>query len=90
VYIPNAFTPNGDGQNDEWRLVTSAGLEIDQFAVYNRWGEQVWHTENQRVAWDGKRNGGDVETGTYFYLLRYKCMADGKKYVKKGDVMVLR
>ena len=90
VYIPNAFTPNGDGQNDEWRLVTSAGLEIDQFAAYNRWGEQVWHTENQRVAWDGKRNGGDVETGTYFYLLRYKCMADGKKYVKKGDVMVLR
>ena len=90
VYIPNAFTPNGDGQNDEWRLVTSAGLEIDQFAVYNRWGEQVWHTENQRLAWDGKRNGGDVETGTYFYLLRYKCMNDGKKYVKKGDVTVLR
>lgn len=90
VYIPNAFTPNNDGQNDEWRMVTSTGLIVDQFAVYNRWGEQIWHTSNQRGVWDGKRNGGDVESGTYFYLLRYECLSDGKKYVKKGDVTVLR
>jgi gliding motility-associated-like protein len=90
IFIPNAFTPNGDFENDTWRLVTTAGLEIEQFAVYNRWGERVWHTWQQQDEWDGKRNGADVSTGTYFYLLKYKCLSDGKMYLKKGDVTVLR
>jgi len=90
IYIPNAFTPNGDGNNDEWKLVTSTGLSIDQFAVFNRWGEKIWYSTDQRTSWDGRRNGTLVETGTYFYLLRYKCLTDGKNYIKKGDVMVLK
>ncbi|HOZ52968.1 MAG TPA: gliding motility-associated C-terminal domain-containing protein, partial [Chitinophagaceae bacterium] len=90
VYIPNAFTPNSDGENDQWKLVTSTGLNIEQFAVFNRWGEKVWFTRDQRSSWDGKQNGADVQVGTYFYLLRYRCLTDGKMYVKKGDITVLR
>lgn len=90
IYLPNAFTPNGDGQNDEWKAITTAALDIDLFAVYNRWGEQVWHTKNQRESWDGTRNGKTLETGTYFYTLRYTCLTDGKKYSKKGDLIMLR
>lgn len=90
IYLPNAFTPNGDGQNDEWKAITTAAMDIDLFAVYNRWGEQVWHTKNQRESWDGTRNGKLLETGAYFYILRYTCLTDGKKYSKKGDITILR
>jgi gliding motility-associated-like protein len=89
VYIPNAFTPNGDGHNDEWKLVSSTGLSIDQFAVYNRWGDMIWHTRDQHDSWNGKRNGIDIEVGTYFYILRYQCLSDGKHYQRKGDVTIL-
>jgi gliding motility-associated-like protein len=89
VYAPNAFTPNGDGQNDVWKLITSSGLTIQQFAVYNRWGEKVWSGSDQRNAWNGTFNGQPVPVGAYFYVLRYTCLSDGKSYLRKGDITVL-
>jgi gliding motility-associated-like protein len=90
IYIPNAFSPNNDGQNDTWRLITSAGISIEQFAVFDRWGNEVWRTKDQRKVWDGQYHGKEVSEGTFFYLLRYKCLQDGKSYERKGDIMVLR
>lgn len=90
MFIPNAFTPNGDGNNDEWKITTSTGMDIDQFLIYNRWGQKIWSSIDQRRGWNGKHLNGDAEPGTYFYLLRYKCLTDGKTYTKKGDFILMK
>jgi gliding motility-associated-like protein len=90
IFLPNAFSPNGDGKNDEWRMTTSTGLEIEQFAVFNRYGQKIWTTIDQRRGWDGTHWGKEAEPGTYFYILRYKCLSNGEKYTKKGDFILVK
>jgi gliding motility-associated-like protein len=90
IFIPSAFTPNGDGINDEWKLVTSTGMALKEFAVYNRWGQRVWNTSDQRNSWKGLYQNRDAEAGTYYYILRYTCLTDQKEYTRRGDVMLIR
>jgi gliding motility-associated-like protein len=90
VFLPNAFSPNGDGRNDEFRILSTAGMQLEQFEVRNRWGNRIWETTNSRHSWDGTYNGEPVAVGTYHYVLRYKCLTDGQEYIKKGDVTVIR
>jgi gliding motility-associated-like protein len=90
IFLPNAFSPNGDGNNDEWRMTTSTGLEIEQFAIFNRYGQKIWTTIDQRRGWDGTHWGKEAEPGTYFYILRYKCLSNGEKYTKKGDFILVK
>jgi gliding motility-associated-like protein len=90
VFIPNAFTPNGDGKNDVFSFVTAAGIDMQRFSVYNRWGTQVWGTLNQKDTWDGSYNNTIGEAGVYFYILKYKCVSNGKNYTMKGDINLIR
>jgi len=91
VFLPNAFSPNGDGRNDEFRILSSAGIELLQFEVRNRWGMKVWETNNVRSSWDGNYNGKPAPgAASYHYVLRYKCLTDGQEYLKKGDVTIVR
>lgn len=92
VFIPNAFSPNGDGNNDVFRMTTATGIELIQFDVYDRWGVRVWGTNNFRAAWDGTyiNTGKDANVNTYYYIMRYICMTDGKTYTKKGDINLIR
>ncbi|MBL7765721.1 MAG: choice-of-anchor L domain-containing protein [Chitinophagaceae bacterium] len=90
VFIPNAFSPNGDGKNDTWHVVTSTGLEIKQLEVYNRWGERVWVAYDITKEWDGTFRGKQEDMGTYYYIFRYLCLSDGQIHVKKGDVILVR
>jgi gliding motility-associated-like protein len=90
VFIPNAFSPNGDGVNDLFRVTTSAGIELIQFAVYNRWGNRVWSTNDFRSGWDGTYQGKDEDMNTYFYIFKYTCLTDQQQYTKKGDLLLMR
>lgn len=90
VFLPNAFSPNDDGNNDEFRILSTAGIELTQFEVYNRWGIRVWQTNNTRSSWDGQYGGEKAEAGTYHYVMRYKCLTDGQNYTKKGDITIVR
>lgn len=90
MFIPNAFTPNGDGYNDEWRITTSTGMNIEHFFIYNRYGQKVWSSIDQRRGWDGTFYESKAEQGTYFYMLRYRCQTDGKMYTKKGDIILIK
>ncbi len=90
IFIPSAFTPNGDGVNDEWKLISSTGMAIKEFAVYNRWGQRVWNTSDQRNSWKGLYQNRDAEAETYYYILRYTCLTDQKDYSRRGDVMLIR
>ena len=90
VFIPNAFSPNGDGRNDEFRILTAAGFELIQLEVYDRWGNKIWSTPDARKGWDGKYKGVDMDVSTYYYIFRYNCYATGEKMIKKGDVQLIR
>jgi gliding motility-associated-like protein len=73
IYIPTAFTPNNDGKNDAFRVV---GDQIEQFeiTVFDRWGVQVYHSEDVNEVWVGDINGGShfAPNGIYHYVLRVK------------------
>ena len=92
VFLPNAFSPNGDGVNDVFRAVTSAGIQLIHFSIYNRWGQLVWKTNDYTKGWDGNFNGESSTNNstTYYYMFNYKCLTDGNSYMKKGDVMVIK
>lgn len=89
IYFPNAFTPNNDGRNDFFRVITTGTHEITVFRVANRWGQTVYETKDELRGWDGTFNGVPQDMGTYFYYIKYKC-SDGNFYEEKGEVVLVR
>jgi gliding motility-associated-like protein len=90
VWIPNAFTPNGDGIN-EALVVMGRGVEEVQLSVFNRWGEQIWEGNQIGAEWDGTYLGNPVQQDVYVYRLLYNYInAEGirKEKVKFGTVTV--
>ena len=67
VYIPNIFSPNGDGQNDVFR-VRGEYIETLQLTVYNRWGNKVFEGNEPQAAWDGTYNGKTCAGGVFYYM----------------------
>lgn len=89
TFIPTAFTPNNDNENDVL-FVRSPKLSGLEFHVYDRWGREVFFTSDQTTGWDGRdKNGKEVENGIYVY---YAVVGfdNGKSKVLKGNVAVLR
>ncbi|OWY20912.1 hypothetical protein C7N43_31035, partial [Sphingobacteriales bacterium UPWRP_1] len=90
VLIPNAFSPNGDGENDVFRV---HGKDIVQVAihVFDRWGGEMYSntTSNLLQGWDGTKNGTDVELGVYVYYVLV-TFENGKEKLYKGNVTVIR
>ncbi len=68
LYIPSAFTPNGDGLNDTFG-VKGEGIKNYHLFIYNRWGEVLFESTNPKQQWDGKFSGKPAEQGTYVYQL---------------------
>lgn len=87
-FVPNTFTPNGDGQND---VLYVRGLKVEElyFAVYNRWGEKVFETTDKTKGWDGIYKGRAADVGVFGYYLKVKCY-DGNETFKKGNVTLIR
>ena len=88
IFIPNAFTPNGDGEND---VLMVRGINITDlyFAVYDRWGEKVFETTDQFVGWDGTFKGRDCDPAVYDFYLKYTCEGE-PMYFQKGNVTIIR
>ncbi|HEB62694.1 MAG TPA: gliding motility-associated C-terminal domain-containing protein, partial [Bacteroidetes bacterium] len=91
IYVPNIFTPDGDGINDIWRLGFK-GYKPDMLegAIYNRWGEKIiYWGSNDNIEWDGTFKGKKVLPGVYVYYIKYKTL-QGDVSVLTGDVTVVR
>jgi len=58
--------------------------------IYNRWGEEVFTSHIAEHSWNGNHKGMPAEIGTYYYLVRYECLADGRAYIRKGDFLLIR
>ena len=89
-FIPNAFSPNGDGKNDVFKVLSTAAIQVQQLDIYDRWGKRVWTTIDYRRGWDGTVDGEQAPLATYQYIFRYKCLTDNATYTKKGDVILIR
>ena len=89
IWIPNSFTPNGDGLNDEFKIETIAEFSKFQMSIYNRWGQLIFESKDAKNGWDGKFNGELVPIGVYTYNIEY--MAKENKQAKRfsGRVTVV-
>lgn len=97
VYIPNVFSPNGDGPNDEFRIFACKGVRnIRSARIFDRWGgilfesnETFTNCEGGTVIWDGRRGSREMPTGVYVYMIEIEFI-DGITLLYRGDVTLLR
>jgi gliding motility-associated-like protein len=88
--MPNAFTPNGDGKNDIFRIPPSIGVKITAFVVFNRWGARVFMTDNSGVGWDGTFGGQPQPAGAYVWQIEYEDVLTQKPARAIGTVLLIR
>lgn len=88
IYIPNVFTPNGDGNNDVF-LVYGTGLSKFEMTIFDRWGEKLFNSKDQLQGWDGMYKGVLSKQDAYTYMVIYTSL-DGKKHEKTGHVTLLK
>ena len=89
IYVPNAFSPNGDGVNDLLHVITIGLMEFKYFVIYNRYGEKVFYTTVAAKGWDGTWKGKAQNAGGFAWVAEgvdYK----GKAMVRKGTVLIVR
>ncbi len=88
LYVPNAFTPNGDGLNDVFQ-VYGYGFDEVLFQVFDRWGEKMFETTDPTVGWDGTFKGTAMPPGVYVFQVKAMYL-DGQEGYKKGSVTILK
>ena len=88
IFIPNAFSPNNDQQNDVM-LVRGNTIEKVYLALYDRWGEKLFETNDQQHGWDGSYKGEKVPPGVYVYYVTATCY-DKQEFFKKGNITLLK
>lgn len=89
MYIPNAFTPNGDGLNDVLKPLYFGKLNYCKFSVYNRFGQQIFESSDCVTGWNGKINGVLQNSGIYAWILTYQFEGEKPK-TEKGTVTIMK
>lgn len=94
AYLPNAFSPNGDGINDTFRPLMPSGTEVQEyiFRVFDRWGNQLFGTTEAEDAWDGSFRGSTLPIGVYVYyvFIKYKYEFEEDTAKLAGEIMLTR
>jgi len=85
--MPNAFTPNGDGVNDLFRIPPNVPLTLKEFSIYNQWGQLLFTTGNASKGWDGAFNGVKQNVGVYVYYIK-GSNSKGNVFVKGSFVLI--
>jgi gliding motility-associated-like protein len=89
IFVPNAFTPNGDNVNELLKPLYIGIKTLDYFVIYNRWGMKVFYTTDLNAGWNALYNGKNQPAGNYVYLLKATDYF-GKQYIKKGSILIIR
>lgn len=87
--VPNAFSPNNDGVNDRFGILQLDNYTLEDFSIFNRFGQRVFHATNKFESWDGYANGNPQPTGGYVYHLSLRS-ATGRLIEQKGSLLLLR
>jgi gliding motility-associated-like protein len=89
IYVPNVFTPNGDGQNDVFHI-TASGLKEYSIEIFNRWGQKVFEADSPNIDWTGRSISGVEESdGSYYYIIK-AAGYDNKQYNLNGYLQLIR
>ncbi len=89
AFVPNVFSPNGDGQNDRINLIPVGIKELRYFRIFNKWGKKVFETNNMNLGWDGKVNGVLQPMDTYIWTIE-AIDKNGVLISKTGALTLLR
>lgn len=89
IVMPNAFAPNGQNRNLKPTILFRETVANYQFAIYNRYGGKIFETTDLNRGWNGQRDGKDIPTGTYTYLVRI-VQINGEQVEKAGGLILLR
>lgn len=89
IFVPTAFTPNGDGRNDVVRPIAVGMREIEYFRIYNRWGELIFETGTKGAGWDGTVGGKPQQSDVFVWLVKATDYT-GSPYFAKGTVTLIR
>lgn len=89
VFIPNAFSPNGDGINDLFRIIAHDDIHDYHMAIYGRWGQLIFECNDPEKGWNGMGKGGSLPTGSYLYIITF---TDSKMQARKekGVFLLIR
>ena len=88
-FVPNAFTPNNDDNNDILKVYADANMELVRFMIYDRWGSQMFYTEDISQGWDGSFQNSDMNSGVFVYYLEIRCPNDDI-LIRQGDITLIK
>jgi gliding motility-associated-like protein len=88
VFVPNIFSPNGDGIND-YLVINGPRLFDFNIEIFDRWGKLIYVTQDQKEYWDGKFNGAELATQTFVYTIKGETVL-GEKIVRSGNVTIIK
>jgi gliding motility-associated-like protein len=89
-YLPNAFSPNIDGLNEEFKPYQSFGISKYRMTIMNRWGEILFYSEDPNIGWKGLDSKGEpVMEGVYAFAVTFRYI-DGAMHAYKGTVMIIK
>ena len=95
IYVPTVFSPNGDGINDHFSILTGAGIaKIITLQIFDRWGNLVFRQDDflpnvAGLGWDGRWNNRVLDSGVYLYYAELEVV-DNPSVSKSGDVFLIR
>lgn len=95
VYVPSAFSPDGDGTNDVFMIFAGQGVEeVESFQIFDRWGDQVFfkgpfQPNDPLYGWDGTHNGQDMNAAVFVYFAEIRLVT-GERVMLEGEVLLLR
>ncbi|MCW3090958.1 MAG: cell surface protein [Ferruginibacter sp.] len=89
IFVPSAFTPNGDGKNDVLKPILVGIKNLETFKVFTRWGQLVYSSNQAKQGWDGTINGAPQQTAAYVYVAVGLTYLD-QKIMRKGTVLLIR
>jgi gliding motility-associated-like protein len=93
IYVPNAFSPNGDGINDIFQIKfphSTFNIQHSTLSIFNRWGEEIFQSDDIHQGWDGKKNGKDCPGGVYVYKIVFAVNGIPGNQERVGTVMLVR
>jgi gliding motility-associated-like protein len=93
IYVPNAFSPNGDGINDNFKIIfphSTFNLQHSTLSIFNRWGEEIFKSTDITQGWDGKKNGNPCQGGVYVYKIVFLVDGVPGNQERVGTVMLVR
>ena len=88
IYLPNAFTPGGNGLNDEFKIFAK-NVALKYFQVFNRWGEKVFESDDINKGWNGTYKG-KIIAGAYVYIVSYRLLCNNSVRILKGNIILIK